>query len=432
MADMRGVVKKIIPRTLFKRIEPYGHLAEAVLVNLAYGFPSRNMRIIGVTGTNGKTTTSFIIHKMLSEAGYKVGLLTTVAYGVGDDISPQVAHMTTVSTPLLQRRLRDFKRQGVEWVVLETTSHALAQHRVWGIPYEIAVLTNLTHEHLDYHGTFEHYMAAKRELFKIAARHGMRLGVVNADDEHASVFLSAVPNSVAYGIKTGELTATDIAMEPDGSTYLAKIGGDSYAIRCQIPGEFNIYNSLAAVAVGRKIGLSKDQIEKGIAALAGVEGRMTVIDEGQIFNVIVDFAHTPDSFERLLRDLRASTKGRLITLFGSAGERDKTKRALQGEIAGRYSDMVVLTEEDDRNEDGMKIIEQIADGAKKAGKRQDADMFFVHDRREAIAAALKLATTKDDMVVFLGKGHEKSIARADGEHSWNEAEEVKRALATLR
>lgn len=432
MANMRGVVKKIIPRTLFKRIEPYGHLAEAVLVNLAYGFPSRNMRIIGVTGTNGKTTTSFMIHKMLSEAGYKVGLLTTVAYGVGDDISPQVAHMTTVSTPLLQKRLRDFKRQGVEWVVLETTSHALAQHRVWGIPYEIAVLTNLTHEHLDYHGTFEHYMAAKRELFKIAAKHGMRLGVVNADDEHASVFLSAVPNSVAYGIKTGELTATDIAMEPDGSTYLAKIGGDSYAIHCQIPGEFNIYNSLAAVAVGRKIGLSKDQIEKGIAALAGVEGRMTVIDEGQIFNVIVDFAHTPDSFERLLRDLRASTKGRLITLFGSAGERDKTKRALQGEIAGRYSDMVVLTEEDDRNEDGMKIIEQIADGAKKAGKRQDADMFFVHDRREAIAAALKLATTKDDMVVFLGKGHEKSIARADGEHSWNEAEEVKRALATLR
>lgn len=432
MANMRGVVKKIIPRTLFKRIEPYGHLAEAVLVNLAYGFPSRNMRIIGVTGTNGKTTTSFMIHKMLSEAGYKVGLLTTVAYGVGDDISPQVAHMTTVSTPLLQKRLRDFKRQGVEWVVLETTSHALAQHRVWGIPYEIAVLTNLTHEHLDYHGTFEHYMAAKRELFKIAARHGMRLGVVNADDEHASVFLSAVPNSVAYGIKTGELTATDIAMEPDGSTYLAKIGGDSYAIRCQIPGEFNIYNSLAAVAVGRKIGLSKDQIEKGIAALDGVEGRMTVIDEGQIFNVIVDFAHTPDSFERLLRDLRASTKGRLITLFGSAGERDKTKRALQGEIAGRYSDMVVLTEEDDRNEDGMEIIEQIADGAKKAGKRQDADMFFVHDRREAIAAALKLATTKDDMVVFLGKGHEKSIARADGEYSWNEAEEVKRALATLR
>lgn len=432
MADFRSVVKKLIPRTFFKQIEPYGHLGEAVLVNLAYGFPSRGMRIIGVTGTNGKTTTSFMIHKMLSETGYKTGLLTTVAYGVGDDISPQIAHMTTVSTPLLQKRLRDFKRQGVEWVVLETTSHALAQHRVWGIPYEIAVLTNLTHEHLDYHGTFERYMIAKRRLFKIAAKHGMRLGVVNADDEHASIFLSTVPNSVAYGIKTGELTATDISMGPDGSTYTAKIGGDSYAIHCQIPGEFNIYNSLAAVAVGRKIGLSINQVEQGIAALAGVEGRMTVIDEGQAFNVIVDFAHTPDSFERLLKDLRTSTKGKLITLFGSAGERDKTKRALQGEIAGRYSDMLVLTEEDDRNEDGMQIIEQIAGGAKKAGKYQGKDMFFVHDRREAIAAALKLAVSKDDTVVFLGKGHEKSIERADGEHAWNEAEEVRQALTGLR
>lgn len=429
MAGIRTVVKKIIPRTLFKRIEPYGHLVEAILVNVVYGFPSRGMRIIGVTGTNGKTTTSFMIHRMLSDAGYNVGLLTTVAYGVGDDISPQIAHMTTVSTPLLQKRLKEFKRQGVEWVVLETTSHALAQHRVWGVPYEIAVLTNITHEHLDYHGTFERYMEAKRQLFEIAARHGMRLGVVNADDEHANIFLSAVPNSVAYGIKTGDLTATDIKMDAGGSRYTAKIGSDSYDIHCRIPGEFNIYNSLAAIAVGRKIGLSNAQIEKGIAALEGVEGRMTVIDEGQPFTAIVDFAHTPDSFERLLRDIRASTRGNLITLFGSAGERDKAKRALQGEIAGRYSDMLVLTEEDDRNEDGMTIIEQIASGAKKAGKQRDNDMFFVHDRREAIAAAIKLATSKDDTIVFLGKGHEKSIERADGEHAWNEDREVRRALA---
>lgn len=431
MAGIRSVVKKLIPKNLFKYVEPYGHLGEAVLVNIVYGFPSRRMRIIGVTGTNGKTTTSFMIHKMLSEAGYNVGLLTTVAYGVNEAISPQVAHMTTVSTPLLQKRLREFKRQGVEWVILETTSHALAQHRVWGIPYEIAVLTNITHEHLDYHGTFERYLMAKRRLFKIAARHGMRLGVVNADDEHAQTFLSAVPNSVAYGIRTGELTATDIHMDANGSTYTAKIGADSLSIRCRIPGEFNIYNSLAAVAVGRKIGLTNAQIERGIAALDGVEGRMTVIDEGQPFTVIVDFAHTPDSFERLLRDVRTSTKGKLITLFGSAGRRDKAKRALQGEIAGRYSDKIILTEEDDRDEDGVKILEQIAEGAKRAGKKHDKDMFFIHNRREAIAAALKEAKSKDDTVIFLGKGHEKTIERADGEHAWNEAEEVRSALRQL-
>ena len=431
MASFRKIVKKFIPHRLFSHIEPTGHLLEAVAVNILYGFPSRGMRVIGVTGTNGKTTTSFMIHKMLSQAGYKVGLLTTVAYGVNNDITPQVAHMTTVSTPLLQQRLKEFKRQGVEWVVLETTSHALAQHRVWGIPYEIAVLTNITHEHLDYHGTFARYLAAKRRLFTITARHGMRLGVVNADDEHAATFLSAVPDSVAYGIKTGDLTATDITMDARGSTYVAKIGSDSYAIHCRIPGEFNIYNSLAAIAVGRRIGLNKMQIEQGIEGLSGVEGRMTVIDEGQPFSVIVDFAHTPDAFERLLRDVRASTKGKLITTFGSAGRRDEAKRHIQGEIAARYSDELVLTEEDDRDIDGMEIIKEIVAGAEKAGKTKDKDMFFVHNRREAITFALRRAS-KGDTVMFLGKGHEKSIERADGEHAWNESEEVAAALKALK
>lgn len=428
MSVVRKIVKMLIPRKLFKKVEPIGHLVEAVLVNIYYGFPSRDMHVIGVTGTNGKTTTSFMIHQMLHKAGYKVALLTTVAYGVGGKIRPQVAHMTTVSTPLLQKRLAEFKKQGVKWVVLETTSHALAQHRVWGIPYEIAVLTNITHEHLDYHGTFARYVAAKRRLFRLAARHGMRLGVVNADDELAGRFLEVVPNSLAYGIKTGELTANKIKLTPDGSRYEARIGGEVYHIHCRIPGEFNVYNSLAAVAVGRKIGLSREQIEEGIESLEGVEGRMTVIDEGQPFSVIVDFAHTPDAFERLLKDVRKSTKGNLITLFGSAGQRDKTKRAIQGEIAAKYSDELVLTEEDDRDEDGMEIIKQIAGGAAKEGRVESKDMFFVHDRREAIEFALSRAETAADTVIFLGKGHEKSIERADGEHVWNEAEEVRKAL----
>jgi len=432
MTSIRSVVKKFIPTSLFKTIEPYGHLGEAVLANIRYGFPSSKMHVIGVTGTNGKTTTSFMIQKMLSRAGYKTALMTTVAYGVDNAIIPQVAHMTTASAPLLQKRLRNFKRQGVEWVVLETTSHALSQHRVWGIPYEIAVMTNITHEHLDYHGTFERYLEAKLRLFKIAARRGKKFGVVNADDPSAKVFSEATPNSISYGIKSGELRASHVKLESDGCRYEVSIGGDEYGIHCNIPGEFNVYNSLAAVAVGREIGLSVQQIETGIESLAGVEGRMTVVDEGQPFTVIVDFAHTPDSFERLLGDLRKATKGKLITVFGSAGRRDETKRAIQGEIAGRFCDEVILTEEDDRDIDGHQILNQIAGGAKKAGKTVDKGLFLILDREEAIGFAMTRAKRRSDTVVLLGKGHEKTIERADGTYPWNEVEIAQIALRSQR
>lgn len=425
---VRKAVKSVIPTGIFRTIEPFGHLVEAVLVNIRYGFPSRDMHVIGVTGTNGKTTTSFMLHRMLHEAGYNVALMTTVAYGVGDDIKPQISHMTTTSAPVLQRRLRDFKRQGAQWVILETTSHSLAQHRVWGIPYEIAVMTNLTHEHLDYHGTFERYRDAKVKLFKIAARHGRKFGVVNADDPNAKAFIDAISESMSYGVTSGQLTAHNIQLSADKSTYKAVVGGDEYDITCHIPGEFNVYNSLATVAVGRKLGLSKQQIEQGIAALKAVEGRMTTVREGQSFGVIIDFAHTPDSFERLLGDLRKSTKGKLIVMFGSAGRRDESKRAIQGEIAGRLADEVVLTEEDDRDVDGIAILNQIAEGAEKSGKIRNENLFLVHDRKEAIATALSRAASAKDTVVLLGKGHEKTIERADGEHPWDELAEVKSVL----
>lgn len=424
----RKIVKSLIPTNLFRKIEPYGHMVESILVNIRYGFPSRGMHIIGVTGTNGKTTTSFMIHQMLVEAGYDVALMTTVAYGVGRDIKPQISHMTTTSAPVLQRRMRDFKKQGAKWVVLETTSHALAQHRVWGVPYEVAVMTNITHEHLDYHGTFERYLEAKVRLFKIAAKHGLKFGVVNADDPNADAFTSAVPSFETYGMKSGQLVAKNVQLKSDGSLYQAVIGDESYDITCHIPGEFNVYNSLATVAVGRKLDLTKLQIEKGIEALKGVEGRMTAIREGQPFSVIIDFAHTPDSFERLLADLRTSTKGKLVVLFGSAGRRDETKRAIQGEIAGKYADEVVLTEEDDRDIDGQQILNQIAEGSEKSGKTRDKDLFLVHDRVEAINFAVTRVKDAQDTLILLGKGHEKTIERADGEHPWNESDEVKKAL----
>jgi len=427
--NVRSLVKKLIPRGLFRRIEPFGHLVEAVVFNVINGFPARGFKVIGVTGTNGKTTTSFMIHRMLHEAGYKVGLMSTVAWGVGDDISPQMHHMTNVSVPEMMQRLQQMKKQGAEWLVLETTSHALAQNRVWGVPYSIAVLTNLTHEHLAYHGTFERYRDAKRKMFKMANknRRGLRAGVINADDPNAEFFAGDIKNAVLYGVKKGDVRAKNVRLKPSGVEYDVQVEGESYHIRTQVPGSFNVENSLAALCVGRLVGLDSAQIEQGIAALTGVEGRMTRIDEGQDFDVIVDYAHSPDSFEKLFKDIKPVVKGKLIVLFGSLGGGDKGKRPLQGELAGKYADEVVICEEDDRQEDPEQIMNDIAVGAEKAGKVRDKDLFLVHDRTEAIAFAVGRAKT-GDTVLLLGKGHEKTIEHADGEHPWDEIATARQAI----
>ena len=413
-------------------IEPYGHLAEAVMWNILNGFPARGLKVIGVTGTNGKTTTSFLIHRMLHEAGYKVGLMSTVGYGVGADIQPQMHHMTNVSVPELMQRLKWMKRQDIDWLVLETTSHGLAQHRVWGVPYSVAVMTNVTHEHLVYHQTFERYRDAKRRLFKLANHNkkGLRTGVINADDRSAGLFAGDIKYPILYGIDKGDARATRVELLPKGVRYEAVIGDETYRIHCRIPGTFNVYNSLAAACVGRAVGLSKPQIEQGIAALEGVEGRMTIIDAGQDFTTIVDYAHSPDSFEKLFKDMKPVVKGKLFVLFGSLGEGDKGKRPKQGELAGEYADEVIVCEEDDRQEDGQAIMEDIAKGVEAAGKVRGKDLFLVHDRTEAINFAVRRAK-KGDTVLLLGKGHEKTIERADGEHPWNEAGTAREALKSL-
>ncbi|NCU37981.1 UDP-N-acetylmuramoyl-L-alanyl-D-glutamate--2,6-diaminopimelate ligase [Candidatus Saccharibacteria bacterium] len=428
MSNLKSAIKRLIPTQAYRTIEPHYHRAIAIAANIRYKFPARDMHVIGVTGTNGKTTTSCMIHRMLTDAGYSTALMTTVNYGVSNDITPTQVHMTTADAKLLQRRIAAFRQAGAEWLVLETTSHALAQHRTWGVPYEIGVMTNVTHEHLDYHGTFAHYLASKLRLFRIVATHGRRFGVYNADDSTATSWKAAVPRSFSYGLHSGDLVATNVQLTAQGSTYDVSYGGIDYRITCHIPGEFNIYNSLAAVAVGIELGLTPQQIEQGIAALTEVEGRMNTINEGQPYTAVIDFAHTPDSFEKLLSDLRQSTKGKLVVLFGSAGRRDESKRAIQGKIAGKYADEVVLTEEDDRDVDGNEILQQIADGVRTNGKIDGENLFLKLNRSDAIRFAVGRVSSQDDTVVFLGKGHEKVIERADGEHPWDEAAEVRRAI----
>ncbi len=402
---------------------PY-HWGKSAFYAMRYGFPGKKMTVIGVTGTNGKTTTSFMIWKMLNESGRKTGLMTTVGWGI-DEIHEQVEHMTTVDSGLLNQRIKKIADAGAEYLVLELTSHALAQYRAVGVPIDIAVMTNVTHEHLDYHKTFERYRDAKRKLFKMA-----KYGVINADDPSAEYFESDIEKYVTYGIEYGDLKATKISLSPYSVKYT--IPSEKLEVETQIGGRFNVYNSLACVAVGKRLGLTDDEIKRGVHALTSVEGRMVKIDEKQDFTAIMDYAHTPDAFEKLLPDMVKATKGKLIVMFGSAGgRRDPSKRKPMGEIAGKYADIVVLTEEDDRDTPGMEILEQIAEGARESGKKDDKDLFLVLDRPSAILKACQLAKA-GDTVLFLGKGNEKTIERADGAHAYYEEDEIRKALKKIK
>jgi UDP-N-acetylmuramoyl-L-alanyl-D-glutamate--2,6-diaminopimelate ligase len=256
------------------------------------------------------------------------------------------------------------------------------------------------------------------------------VGIANIDDPNGEYFAKTTPHPVLYGMGRGDVRAENVQLSPTGSDFDAVAEDETYHIHCNIPGGFYVQNALAAVCVGRALGLTKEQIEKGIAALQGVDGRMTTIDEGQDFSVIVDYAHTPDSFEKLFKDIKPVVKGKLIVVFGSAGRRDEAKRAVQGKLAGEYADEVIVTEEDDRDIDGVEIMNQIAGGAEGAGKTRDKNLFLVHDRTEAINFALGRAQ-KDDTVLLLGKGHEKTIERANGENPWDEIGTTKAALQTL-
>ena len=390
-----------------------------MLNTLNGGSPARGMKVIGVTGTNGKTTTCFLIHRMLHEAGYKVGLMTTVGYGVGDNIKPQVDHMTNVPVPKLIKRLKEIQGEGAEWLVMEVTSHALAQHRDWGIPYSVAVLTNITHEHLDYHGTFDNYVAAKRMLFEKTNRNkkGLRTGVVNADDPSAAKFTSAIKSSTTYGIKAGELKAKGIELSAGGVKYKAVVGDESYAINCHLPGRFNVYNSLAAVGVGRALGLDKAQIERGIAALEAVQGRMTTIHSRKGFDVVVDFAHSPDALENVLKASKEMAKGRVLLVFGATGDRDKSKRPVMGQAAVKNADLIFLTDDETYTENPELIRQAVYKGISEAGGETKTTM--VGDRLEAIKAAIA-AAKPGDVIVLTGMGHLPSRNMGGKEEPWNE------------
>ncbi|MEI7844818.1 MAG: UDP-N-acetylmuramoyl-L-alanyl-D-glutamate--2,6-diaminopimelate ligase [Chloroflexota bacterium] len=411
-----------------------------------YDFPARKLNMIGVTGTDGKTTTSNIIYQILLAAGYKTGMISTVNAVIGSDILDTGFHVTTPDAPDVQLYLSKMVEAGLTHVVLETTSHGWAQNRVDACEFDIGVITNITHEHLDYHGTYENYRDAKANLFKSLSEvhskaHGnIQLSVLNKDDSSYE-FLKSVSKTrhVSYGLSSdADLFAHNIVYSLNGVRF--KVGGSGYNfdVETALYGTYNIYNCLAAISVALfGFGIEPEIIIQGIKNLLGVPGRMERIDLGQEFSAFVDFAHTPNALKVSLETARKllenrpnlkSQPGRLISVFGSAGLRDKDKRRMMAEVSAQLANISIITAEDPRTESLDGILQEMIDGAVKMGGVEGRSVWRVRDRGDAIRLAIKFSQP-GDLVIACGKGHEQSMCFGTTEYLWDDRTAMKAALS---
>ena len=415
-------------------------LALATLAAALYGFPTRAMRLIGVTGTDGKTTTTNLITHILRSVGLHAGMISTIGAKIGDADLDTGLHVTTPDAPDIQRYLAQMRDAGCEIAVLETTSHGLHQGRVAAVDFDVAVVTNVTHEHLDYHGSWDAYLDAKATLFRSLAGSTRKLrpdgssqpkvAVLNADDGSFDP-LRAIPSDLllSYGVETSsaDLHASQIAYLPDRTTFAVQTPAGATTVDLPLAGPFNVYNCLAAIGAGLAVGLPLKRIVAAVTTTPGVDGRMERIDCGQDFIAIVDFAHTPISLQRALEAVRQMTSGRVIAVFGSAGLRDEQKRYLMAETSVRLADLTVLTAEDPRTESLGTILAQMAEGAQRAGGVEGRDFLRIPDRSAAVLQAVNLARP-GDVVVVCGKGHERSMCFGVTEHPWRDHPVVRWAL----
>ena len=389
-----------------------------------FGRPSQSLEVIGVTGTDGKTTTGFLAMQVLSAAGRRPGLIGTVALRIGGELIPNEARNTTPEALELQETMARMVAAGNDSVVMEATSHGLALERTRNCRFKIGIVTTVTSEHLEFHGTLEAYRAAKARLVQEAP-----IAILNADDESFGYFRDrAAARVVTYGIEAdADLRAHDVGADATGSRFELTASSWRGSVSLPMPGRFNVYNALAALALAEVEGVDLALAADALGGSPGVPGRMQPVDVGQPFAVVVDYAHTADSLRKVLSMLRPVTRGRLIVVLGSAGERDPTKRPAMGRVAAELADAVVVTDEDPRLEDARAINEQIAQGAREAGARDGENLLVIDDRRAAIARAVMLAG-EGDVVLLAGKGHEQSIIYGTESRWWDEAEVARAAL----
>ena len=465
---------------------PDARFAMAPLSARFYDNPSERLIVIGVTGTEGKSSTVSFIWQLLRACGEKAGFISTVEYSFGGDALPNPQHQTTPEAPIIQHHLNEMLENGCKYAVVETSSHGLSAklNRCGEILFDCGVFMNVTLEHLEFHKNFENYRSDKANLFRALDKHNHiktiagekkkinSIGIVNLEDPSAQYFIEATKHNV-YGFttegKAGKaaaesgssatplppvpenlryMTARNIASATYGLNFDVDADGidalysDNYdpvqprphshfCVKASLPGAFNAYNLMAAItAVSSITGLSFEQVAAHVPELTPIKGRMTVIDQGQPFELIVDYAHTPSSFETIFPPLRKRCNGRIFALFGSGGERDLTKRPLQGQIAARFCDVVILSDEDPRGEDPVELLKMIAEGALKEGKVMNENLFIIHDRPQAIRECFKMAQ-KGDIVLLLGKSHENSIIYKDYIMPYDEISEAKKALKEL-
>ena len=422
--NLTKTARKVLPKSALVGLEKSYRKSRAKIISARYGNPARDLSVIAVTGTNGKTTTVNFLNEILKEAGYRTAMFSTANIEIAGEQTVNDTNSTTATVARLQKFFRDAKKADVEFALIEATSHALDQYKFEGVPIEMAIMTNLTQDHLDYHKTMENYAAAKAKLFEM----NPNFVVLNADDEWFDYFNNFATES--QKITYGEGESADVKIEKfklykKGSEANLRIDNNvELEIATNLPGEFNIYNMTAAAAGAYLLGISLKDIQEGIANLEGVSGRFEYATPGLPFDTIVDYAHTPDALEKLLKSAKEISKNRTILVFGACGDRDREKRPIMGKIAQDLADRIIITDEENYTEDATQIREEIISGISKKNDKLPANIQEIPDRKEAIRKALQIAG-KGDIVLITGLGHE--VYRViDGEKTpWNDTQIVR-------
>ncbi len=455
-------LKQILKRHLTQRHINFFHKLEAMFWSARYGFPARGMLVVGITGTKGKTTASHFTASVLEEAGYTVGMATTVDFRIGDKHWVNETNKSVVPPRQLQQLLQEMREARCNAVVLEVTSHALDQNRVWGIPFRYVGFTNLSHDHLDYHSTMDEYRDAKLKLFKWSSA---RAAVINADNPAGLYLLekTTIPRRWSYSTETNEaapratdhLFAAKISANSSSASFTLQTEDDSERVSLQLPGRFNIENALVAAGIGLNLNVRLSTVAAGLMKVERVPGRLEKIETRKGFTVIIDYAHTPDSLEQLYSTLRPDVRGRMIAVLGATGDRDKTKRPIMGALAARFCDQVIITDEEPYSEDPLTIIEEIAKGVPrgrtlfKASREQILKQekppvikkpegesgegiwwWKIPDRKEAIQTAIARGKL-DDVILITGMGAQTTKIVNDEKVAWSDREIIEGILDQL-
>ncbi len=423
---IKNILRKIIPYELILQM----HKVTAILATIRYGFPARKLKIIAVAGTKGKTTTTNMIARILEGSGHKVAMLSTANFQIGDKKWLNDVKLTTPSALYVQKFLRKAVDEKCKYAILEASSHGMVQFRYWGVKFQTVVITNLTSDHLDYHKTFENY---KKAHYPLVGKNTKTL-IVNYDDAntHELLSLSDKTEKVVFTLKDYTeikgacmAKANKINLSESSSSFSLVLGESSYEIKMPLIGEFNVYNALGAILACHAEGVAIEEIIANLSVIGNIPGRLEKIEEGQDFEVVVDYAHSPESLQNVYGVLRSNVSGRMIAVLGGTGDRDKTYRSKGGELADKFADVVIVTNEDPYSEDVEDIIDQVMSGIRH--KKIGENLFRISDRREAIKKAFAMAQ-KGDLVIITGKGCEQFMIFGDKKIPWDDREVAKELL----